>query len=103
MTVDANGGLLSGGDFVLWVPEGVRVAAFVDRGSVSGELESPTDIRTCVAAGDIELMVPEGAYDLDLDAGIGDVTVGDGIRNDPDAEHSIEACVAAGHVRLDSC
>lgn len=97
LSVD-GGGLLGGGDLWVEVPEGVPVTAEVERGELTIELLAPADINACVAAGELSIGVPAGAYDIQVAAGAG--AVGVGLQSDPNAEHSIRACAGAGEIEL---
>jgi hypothetical protein len=97
LTVDANGGFMGGGDIEAWLPAGMPVEVFVERGDATVFLERPADVVACVAAGSVTIEVPMGAYRLDLNGGAGAVSTQD-VWGDDEAVHSIEACVGAGDV-----
>jgi len=98
LTVDARG-LLGGGDIEVRLPPGVPVEVLVERGDALVQLDAPADVYGCVAAGSVTIEVPEGGYRLDLAGGAGAVSV-DGVWHDPDAVHTIGACVGAGDVEV---
>jgi len=98
LTVDAKG-LLGGGDILAFVPAGLPVEVLVDRGDVLVALERPADVHACAAAGEVTIEVPEGAYDLDLRGGAGEVST-EGVVHDPSAVHTIVGCVGAGELSV---
>jgi hypothetical protein len=93
-----GGGPLGGGDLEIEVPAGIPVRAEVDRGELTIELSSPADLHACVGAGELSIGVPAGSYDLQIQAGAGEVELG--LVNDPSAEYSIFACAGAGEIEL---
>lgn len=89
---------LGGGDVEAQVPGGLPITVLLDQGDIEVELEEPADVFLCVGAGSVELVVPPGAYRLDLDVGVGSVS--DEIVHDPDAEHALTLCSGAGDVSV---
>ena len=96
--VDADGGLLGGGEVRVGLPAGVGIEAILDRGEVDVGLQAPSDVAACVAAGEVSIGVPAGGYRLDLGVGAGSLTTE--IYDDPGAPFEIAACVGAGEVDL---
>ena len=74
----------------------------IERGEINPgvdiELLAPADIDACVGAGELSIGMPEGSYDLQVQAGAGEVDLR--LVNDPSAEHSIRACAGAGEIEL---
>ena len=99
LTVDAMAGLMSGADITIAVPEGLPVRGRVERGDLCVEMEEPSHIDACVAAGSVYIGVPEGEYRLALDVGAGDVSV-DGVVHSDTASRVIHGCVAAGDLSV---
>jgi hypothetical protein len=99
LSVDAAAGLFSGGDLEVVIPIGVAVIARVDRGSIAIDLDEAADISACVGAGSVEIAVPTGRWDLDLDAGAGSVAIHD-VQDDSAAPDRIHACVGAGDIAV---
>ena len=95
--VDARGGL-GGGDFNVEIGPGIPITAIIDRGELSIELTTAADIDACVAAGEVSIGVPAGAYDIDLQAGVGKIAVE--LEDQDGAEHYIRACTGAGEIDL---
>ncbi|MBX2797828.1 MAG: hypothetical protein KTR31_09175 [Myxococcales bacterium] len=95
--VDANGGVLGGGSVTLDVPHGVALDLTVERGSIDVTLDAPANVFACVAAGSVSLGVPAGGYVLDVGL---IATVDSDVYHDPDAEHTLHACSAAGSVEV---
>jgi hypothetical protein len=93
-----GGGPLGGGELEIEVPAGIPVTAEVDSGELTIELSAPADIDACVGAGELSIGVPAGSYDLQIQAGAGEVELG--LVNDPNAEYSIRACAGAGEIEL---
>lgn len=97
--VDANGGPLGGGDLDIHTPLGVDLVVKLERGDAALWLQAPANIDACVAAGALSIGVPAGVYDLELDGAAGALN-STGLQHDPDAEHGIRACVAAGELEV---
>lgn len=97
VVVDGRGGL-AGGNLELAVPAGVPITAILDRGDMAILLDAPADIDACVAAGELSIGVPPGAYDIEVEAGAGRISVE--LEHDENAEHFIRACAGAGEIRL---
>jgi hypothetical protein len=93
-----GGGPLGGGELEIEVPAGIPVTAEVDSGEITIELSSPANIDACVGAGELSIGVPAGSYNLQVQAGAGEVDLG--LVNDPSAEYSIRACAGAGEIEL---
>ena len=74
------------------------ISAIIDRGELDIELDAPADIDACVAAGEVSIGVPAGAYDIDVAAGVGKIAIE--LVDDDDAEHFIRACTGAGEIDL---
>lgn len=98
LLVDAKGGL-GGGDLWLEVPAGAPLFVTVDRGELAIELDFPASIDACVAAGELSIGLPPGAYRLDLALAVGAVEQ-DGLVHDDDSPYVISGCVGAGEVSV---
>lgn len=96
VVVDADGGLLGGGELDIQAPAGTPLILAVERGSVTVTLDHPASIDVCVGAGEVSLFLPEGSYDIDSRVGAGEIS--SGIVDEPGAEHRITACVGAGEI-----
>lgn len=99
LMVDAAGGLLGGGDIWVEVPAGVHIDATVERGEVDIHLLERASVDACVAAGEVTVGVPRGAYRLELAGGVGELS-SSGIIDDPDAPYRISVCVGAGEATV---
>ncbi len=97
--LDARCGGTCGGDITVLLPPGLEVAGTVERGDLLVDLEQRSNIDACVAAGSLELRVPAGAWDLDLEVGAGSLVVQE-VLHDPQAPDWISACVAAGDLTV---
>jgi len=99
LLVDAAAGLLSGGELEVVVPAGIPVDARVERGELTFDLASPAHLRGMVGAGDLSIRTPSGPYVLDLCTEIGDLQI-EGVVDDENADHAIQACVGAGSLSI---
>ncbi|TNE90920.1 MAG: hypothetical protein EP330_07095 [Deltaproteobacteria bacterium] len=99
LTVDAMGGMMSGGEVIVEIPHAMPIRGRVERGDLCIEVDEPAHIDACVVAGGLYMAVPEGDYRLALDVGAGDMTV-EGVSHRDDASHVIRGCVAAGDLSL---
>lgn len=97
--VDARCGEACGGDFTVWLPAGMDLSAQVDKGDVTVELGGRADVRACAAVGAVDLVVPAGAWDLDLRVGAGSLSF-DGLTHDPDSPYRLEACTGIGDLTV---
>lgn len=97
--LDARCGDACGGDIVIRMPPGMALSGSVERGDLLVEQIARADVEACVAAGAVELQVPSGGWNLDLEVGAGSLVV-QGVEHDPSATESISACVAAGDLTL---
>jgi hypothetical protein len=88
-----------GGELYVEIPLGVASTVCLDRGEVSVELGAPADLAVCTAAGEIDVVVPAGAYVLDLDVGAGELSTF-GVSHSEDAEHHLSATLAAGELSI---
>ena len=59
--------------------------------------DAPSDVTVEVSSGDVEVIVPAGAYRLDVATRSGDVRLS-GVRHDPQAARSITVDVTAGDI-----
>lgn len=98
LVVDARG-LLGGGEVHATVPATLPVEVFVDRGEATVLRDRAGDVVACVAAGEVTVEVPSGAYRLDLDGGAGEVSAV-GVWDDPSAATTLSLCVGAGEVAV---
>ncbi len=98
MHVDANGGVLGGGDVFVEVPDGTRLQLEVARGDIQTRLSAQTSLSACVAAGAVSLGVAPGAYDLDLAIGLG--SLDSELWHDPGSPHQLSACAAVGDLEV---
>ncbi len=78
---------------VVWLATG---AGAVEAGFV----ERPTDARLAVGAGDAWLAVPEGSYDLDIDAGAGAVSTWN-VSHDSSSDSHLTIQGGAGAVHVE--
>lgn len=99
IVIDARCGEACGGDFEVWLPEGMDLSAQVDKGDVTVELPGRADLRACVSIGAVTLTVPAGGWDLDLGVGVGSLDV-QGVTDDPESPYRIEACTGIGDLSL---
>ncbi|MCK6507805.1 hypothetical protein L6R53_31310 [Myxococcota bacterium] len=97
--LDALCGATCGGDITVWLPPGVDFSAQLDKGDVAVELPARADLRACAAMGSVWLEVPAGAWDLQVDVGVGELWV-EGVNHDPTSPERIEACVATGDLEI---
>ena len=97
--LDADCGEACGGDLTVWLPEGVAFSAMVDTGDVSVELPGRSDVRACAAMGSVYVEVPGGAWDMDLEVGVGGLSV-QGVVDEPTSPERLEACVAVGDLTI---
>lgn len=102
--VDWEGGGISDEDlFTADVVDGALVISSTCTVACGGELyvEVPHDTDLCVqlAAGELSIEVEPGGWDLELDMGAGELSVVD-VHDDPDADRSICAVVAAGELSV---
>ncbi len=80
-----------------------EVTASVGTGRLEiGLEERPEAVTADVGTGDIRVVVPPGAYALDLASGLGPVDVDSEIRDDDGADASISAMTGVGSVRVQS-
>ncbi len=96
---DARCGEACGGDLLVWLPPGMEVYAELAKGDVSVELEERSDLHACAAMGSVDIRVPQGAWDLQLDVAMGELWV-DGVTHDPRSDDLIEACAAMGDLAV---
>lgn len=99
LTVDAMAGLLSGGELDVVVPLQMSVRGRVSRGELAVDLLAPAHVDACVAAGDLNMVVPSGQYVLALNVGAGDIDVHDVVHSER-ADTVIHGCVAAGSISV---
>lgn len=79
------------------------VDASIDAGDLELEFcDRPVAVTTRVNTGSIEMELPSGDYDLQLDTNLGSITVLKGIVDDAAADVSIQADVDLGDVTLRS-
>lgn len=79
-------------------------SAGVAVGAGSGDVEfvSVQCLWAEVGAGDAQVAVPAGTYNIDTQVGTGSLSRGRGILHDNDAEHCIHAAVNMGELRLEA-
>src|SRR5438874_716654 len=94
------GGLLSGTNYRVTVPNGVTITATTDAGDVKVDAVS-RHITAKTDAGDVHVTVPAGRYAVDADTDAGDVKVR-GLVRDDSAPHSISARTDAGDVTVEA-
>ena len=99
LRIDAKGSFIGGGEITVVLPEGVDVAVWLDRGEIDIALQAPANVLGCLAAGEVSIGVPGGAYRLDVPMAVGEVSV-EGITHDGNAPYAISACVAAGELNV---
>ncbi|TDN91397.1 DUF4097 family beta strand repeat-containing protein [Microbacterium sp. BK668] len=83
--------------------DGAREASFsLSAGSLQAELTGaqPRSVQVSVSAGSLDLVVPEGAYDVQSDVSAGDFD--NRIGSDPDADSTVTVQVSAGRATLDA-
>lgn len=93
------GGILGGGELEVMVPQGLPFEIYVERGDIDVGLRTGTDLIACVAAGSVDIHVPEGSYDIELQGAVGSWETS-GVTNDPDSPHAIRACAATGEINI---
>jgi len=106
VTVDRHAGdvdiAVSAGSIVLHSLDADDVYATVEAGSVDLELDGrPVQVEARTATGNVDILVPSGAYALDLSTAVGSVDVGNGITADSGADASITARAEVGSVSVD--
>jgi len=62
----------------------------------------PAVVTAEAGTGDVDVVVPAGAYALDVSTGVGSVNIDSGIREDDGADASITATAGAGSVSIES-
>lgn len=97
LTIDAGG--LGGSDLRLELPPGADLDAQVSTGDLVIELDAPSSISACVAAGSLSLGLPAGAYDFDIGMAVGAIEEA-GLDHDPESPWKIDVCVAVGAIDL---
>jgi len=100
LTFDARG-LLGGGELEVMLPQGLPFEVYLERGDISVGLETGTDLIACVAAGSIDIHIPEGSYDIELQGAVGSWETS-GVTHDPDSQHRVQACAATGEINIHS-
>jgi hypothetical protein len=95
-----GGGLLSGTNYSVKVPNGVTITATTDAGKVDVDAVS-RHITAKTNAGDVHVKVPAGRYAVDADTDAGDVNVR-GLVRDDSAPRSISARTDAGDVTVEA-
>lgn len=91
---------LGAGDITVSGLTGGQIELGTAMGSLDAQLDAAADsLSADVAAGDAVLRVPEGGYNLDLDAGVGSVDT-DGVWHEPSSPYCISASVAAGSLEV---
>ena len=92
---------LSAGD--LWADDLASEVVWLSTGAGAVEAdftERPLDVDLSVGAGDAWLTVPEGAYNLSIDAGAGDISIWN-VDHDPSAEGHLSLAAGAGAVTVE--
>jgi hypothetical protein len=100
VVIDADGGVAGGGELSIEAPAGIFLDLTVDNGSIKVDIDAPASIMSCVGAGDTQIRVPAGAYDLELAVAAG-ATVTEGIVDDPSSPFVIQVCVGAGSILIE--
>ncbi|WP_433828879.1 DUF4097 family beta strand repeat-containing protein [Actinoplanes sp. CA-015351] len=76
-----------------------RIAGPIKARATSGDMQldisTPASVTATVQSGDLNLMVPEGAYQVRTDTGSGDATAED-IKNDPSAKNILDLRTRSG-------
>ncbi len=75
------------------------VDARVTSGNLDLELSKPASVTASVTSGDLNLLVPEGSYQLKEHSGNGDSTI-DGIKNDPAATNVLDLRARSGDLTV---
>lgn len=96
--VDANGGILGGGEVRLEIPDGVAMDLEVSRGEIHTALSAQASIDACVATGEVSLGVAPGPYVLDLAIGLGHLE--SELWHDPTSPYRLSACTAVGDLHV---
>lgn len=97
--IDADCGFTCGGELTVELPHALPLELALDSGEANVELTERSSVSACVAAGEVNLLVPSGAYQLDLDAGAGSIDT-EGVFHDATAKDQLRACVAAGEINV---
>jgi hypothetical protein len=70
----------------------------LDLGDVRVDLVEPSpSVRVQLSKGDVEVALPDGAYDLDLDVGTGSIRK-EGVNNDPESPNLVYIAVDTGSI-----
>lgn len=101
VVVDADGGLLGGGDLSISVPKGVDLDLVLDRGSIEVDLDAATSVSSCLGAGDTSIHLPAGRYAMDIVVAAGSI-VSEELIDDPNSTFAIHACVGAGSLEIEA-
>lgn len=96
--IDANGGVLGGGEVRVEVPAGTSMDLEVARGEIHTALTEQASIEACVAAGEVSLGVAPGPYVLDLAIGLGHLE--SELWHDPTSPYRLSACTAVGDLHV---
>ena len=111
--VDAGNVELAGhmGDLALTVDAGnieatnliaSEASATVDAGNVElSFLERPFQVTADADAGDVNIVVPSGAYVVDASVNLGNIDIGEGITEDEMADAAISAAVDIGNITIE--
>lgn len=97
LMVDGDCDGMCGGEIMLEVPAGLEIDAALRRGELFVELEEPASVKACTSTGSVDLLVPEGGYQLELEVGVGELYT-DGVWDDPESELILASNVGMGEL-----